>query len=154
MFLDKQTFTAVIDSTPLVSIDLVVEDERGDVLLGERANRPAKGFWFVPGGRIMKNERLTDAFERLTRDELGLSVSLAQAELIGPFEHFYSDYVFGEDVTTHYVVLGYRIKVKRANLALPTEQHARYHWFTVSELMQSKDVHLHSKWYFDSARTE
>ncbi|MDF4907686.1 GDP-mannose mannosyl hydrolase, partial [Vibrio parahaemolyticus] len=49
MFLSKQRFSQVIESTPLVSIDLVIEDESGQVLLGERLNRPAQGFWFVPG---------------------------------------------------------------------------------------------------------
>ena len=61
MFLDKSTFTTVIDSSPLVSIDLVVLDREGNVLLGERLNRPAQGYWFVPGGRITKNESLADA---------------------------------------------------------------------------------------------
>ncbi|MDF5000441.1 NUDIX domain-containing protein, partial [Vibrio parahaemolyticus] len=71
MFLSKQRFSQVIESTPLVSIDLVIEDESGQVLLGERLNRPAQGFWFVPGGRILKDEKLEDAFARLTLEELG-----------------------------------------------------------------------------------
>ena len=57
-FLNKQAFTEVIDRTPLVSIDLVVENEKGEILFGLRKNRPAKDYWFVPGGRILKNETL------------------------------------------------------------------------------------------------
>jgi colanic acid biosynthesis protein WcaH len=70
-FLEKQVFTTVIDSTPLVSIDLLVENTDGKVLLGYRNNRPAKGYWFVPGGRILKDESMDDAFKRLTLAELG-----------------------------------------------------------------------------------
>jgi colanic acid biosynthesis protein WcaH len=50
MFLEKDLFSTVIKSTPLVSIDLVVKNNRGQTLLGQRLNKPAKGFWFVPGG--------------------------------------------------------------------------------------------------------
>ncbi len=35
----------VIDCTPLISIDLVVRDSSGRVLLGQRLNRPAKVFY-------------------------------------------------------------------------------------------------------------
>ena len=72
MYLDKQTFSTVIKSSPLVSIDLVVINPDGQALLGQRLNRPAKGFWFVPGGRILKNESLGNAFKRLTLEELSL----------------------------------------------------------------------------------
>lgn len=70
MFLDQTTFSTIIACTPLVSIDLVVTNANGQVLLGQRLNRPAKNYWFVPGGRILKNESLAQAFKRLTRDEL------------------------------------------------------------------------------------
>jgi len=51
MFLSQEDFATVVRSTPLISIDLVVENERGEFLLGQRTNRPAQGYWFVPGGR-------------------------------------------------------------------------------------------------------
>ncbi|WP_324295571.1 NUDIX domain-containing protein [Rheinheimera sp. UJ51] len=63
MFLDNSTFSTVLASTPLVSIDLLIENTKGEILLGERKNRPAQGFWFVPSGRILKNESLAAAFK-------------------------------------------------------------------------------------------
>lgn len=77
MWLTDETFRTVLASTPLVSIDLVVENSAGEILLGQRLNRPAQGFWFVPGGRIQKSESLDAAFRRLTRGELGLPSSTA-----------------------------------------------------------------------------
>lgn len=150
-FLDKDTFTTVIDSTPLVSIDLVVENEKGSILLGLRTNKPAKGFWFVPGGRILKNETMNAAFKRLTMQELGKEVDIQSAQCLGPFEHFYSDCVFGDDVSTHYVVLGYKIHVQESELSLPLEQHNDYQWFSEDSLLSSQSVHKHSKWYFDKS---
>ncbi|WP_313449769.1 NUDIX domain-containing protein, partial [Pseudescherichia sp.] len=66
MFLSQEDFATVVRSTPLISIDLIVENARGEFLLGKRTNRPAQGFWFVPGGRVQKDEPLAQAFERLT----------------------------------------------------------------------------------------
>ena len=74
--LPRQEFLAVVKTTPLVSLDLLVQDRQGRVLLGMRKNEPARGFWFVPGGRIMKDEALAAAFERILDAELGLRACL------------------------------------------------------------------------------
>ena len=155
MFLDKSTFSKVIASAPLVSIDLVVMNPEGEVLLGERLNRPAKGYWFVPGGRILKNETLADAFKRLTCDELGIEFAIEQSVLLGPFDHFYDDYVFGGDVTTHYVAIAFILKLDRQLDNLPLDvQHGGYKWFSVPLLLADDKVHKHTKWYLDKNKTD
>ena len=148
MFLDNKIFETVIDSTPLISLDLVVKNQQGQALLGFRTNRPAQNYWFVPGGRIQKNESMKAAFTRLCEIELGLIYTIEQAKCLGPFEHFYDDSVFGGHVSTHYVVLGYEIVVDESQLSLPTEQHSQYQWFDVNTLLTQDNVHQHSKWYF------
>ncbi|ELL8702496.1 GDP-mannose mannosyl hydrolase, partial [Escherichia coli] len=54
MFLRQEDFATVVRSTPLVSLDFIAENSRGEFLLGKRTNRPAQGYWFVPGGRVQK----------------------------------------------------------------------------------------------------
>ena len=44
--LELEMFKAVIASTPLVSIDLIVMNSQGEILMGLRNNRPAQGYWF------------------------------------------------------------------------------------------------------------
>ncbi|MDO9207877.1 MAG: NUDIX domain-containing protein, partial [Sulfuricurvum sp.] len=107
--LPTDLFTTIVQNTPLISIDLIIRNHQGEVLLGKRLNAPAKGFWFTPGGRIYKDEKMTDAFRRIAQDELGVSASLSEASFIGTFEHFYEDSVFGDHITTHYVVLAYTL---------------------------------------------
>ena len=151
MFLDQQTFSTVIKSSPLVSIDLVVINQNGQALLGQRLNRPAKGFWFVPGGRILKNESLASAFKRLTHDELGTEFAIEQATLQGPYDHFYNDNVFGEEFSTHYVAISFVIKLTQPLSNLPMDvQHNGYKWFAINELLSDTAVHKHTKWYFKS----
>ena len=155
MFLEQAIFTTVIDSTPLVSIDLVVINENNQALLGKRLNRPAKGYWFVPGGRILKNESLENAFKRLTKDELGEQYLINEASLLGPYDHFYDDCVFNEVTSTHYVAIAYILKVKSNILDdLPiAEQHSNYNWLSIEELLNDNDVHKHTKWYFEAINT-
>jgi colanic acid biosynthesis protein WcaH len=52
-----------------------------------------------------------------------------------------------ENVSTHYVNLAYEYEVEEV-LNLPIEQHNEYQWFTVSELLKSKQVHKYVKDYF------
>lgn len=149
MFLDKETFSAVIESTPLVSIDLVVKNKHGQALLGQRLNRPAKGFWFVPGGRILKNESLADAFKRLTLEELGQEFSIDQANLLGPYDHFYQDNVFGDAFSTHYVAIAYVLTLETKLKQLPVNiQHDTYQWLDIETLLLDANVHQNTKNYF------
>jgi len=149
VFLEKETFKTVINSAPLVSIDLLVQNSEGKYLLGYRTNKPAQEYWFVPGGRILKNENFDDAFMRLCENELGVRFERSNAELIGPFEHFYDDYVFGDDVSTHYVVLGYKVILDVDIGNLPDKQHNSYRWFTKEEMLRDLSVHKHSRWYVE-----
>lgn len=72
--LDKATFKIVVESTPLVSIDLYLVCEVR-LLMGLRQNEPLKGQWFAPGGRLFKNERWQDGLARIAKAELGLTAN-------------------------------------------------------------------------------
>ena len=149
--LDTELFGTVVAHTPLISIDLIVRNPQGQVLLGQRVNRPAQGYWFVPGGRVRKDERLAEAFIRLVHEELGLTAcGMQDALFLGPFEHFYADNFSSNDFSTHYVVLGYQLDIDVLPVQLPHEQHHSYRWFSVDELLNSSDVHFHTKQYFQN----
>ncbi len=148
MFLSQEDFATVVRSTPLISIDLIVENAHGEFLLGKRTNRPAQGYWFVPGGRVQKDEPLAQAFERLTQAELGVRLPLTAGEFYGVWQHFYDDNFSGSDFSTHYIVLGFRLKLNQADLALPDAQHEAYRWLTPEALIADENVHDNSRAYF------
>jgi colanic acid biosynthesis protein WcaH len=153
MFLSSDDFAHVLHCAPLISIDLVVRDENGRVLLGQRLNRPARGFWFVPGGRIYKDERLDDAFLRISQAELGRVTTREQANLLGIYEHFYDDNALDvPGVSTHYIVIGFQLHLDAASLALPGGQHGRFQWMDVDEIQNSPDVHPNTKQFFEPQR--
>ncbi|GIC25049.1 GDP-mannose mannosyl hydrolase [Vibrio cholerae] len=146
--LDKETFKTIVASTPLVSIDLIIRNSCNQVLLGLRTNRPAQGFWFVPGGRIGKDETFEQAFLRLTELELGYPIPLKDASFLGPYQHIYSDNFSGTDFSTHYVVLGYQLMLDLDLQTLPVEQHQNYQWWDEQKLLDSDLVHRNTKAYF------
>jgi len=107
MWLPNETFKSIIQHTPLISIDLIVRNEAGEVLLGKRVNAPATGYWFLPGGRMRKFETLDDAFVGLVHEELVVESGMirADAKFLGIFDHFYDNGFWGESIKTHYVVI-------------------------------------------------
>lgn len=149
MFLSKEDFTAVVASTPLVSIDFVARNQNGEVLLGKRTNKPAHGYWFVPGGRVFKDERLAEAFQRLSQAEFGQVFRQEQGRFLGVYEHLYNDSSFDDTVSTHYVVLGYEVPAEVKLATLPAAQHAEFRWFSVEELLANDWVHENTKAYFN-----
>ncbi|HEY0549074.1 MAG TPA: GDP-mannose mannosyl hydrolase [Verrucomicrobiae bacterium] len=147
--LNDTDFLQIVDATPLVSIDLIVRNERAEVLLGRRANRPAQGMWFVPGGRIRKNERVKDALQRISARELG--VTIAEAKLLGVFDHIYPDNFLGAPgVNTHYVVLGMAAELRGDLTFTADEQHEELKWWPVEQLLAEAAVHENTKAYFRS----
>lgn len=148
--LSPTEFLDVVRLTPLISIDLIVVDASGRVLLGHRRNRPARGTWCVPGGRIRKGERLDDAFARVVETELGVAgVQRSAARFGGVFEHLYDDNFVAENgIGTHYVVLAYTLELDSNAPVGRFDQHSRYAWLTPEELLARDDVHENTKMYF------
>lgn len=146
MFLNKDVFSSVVKSTPLISIDLIVQNEFNQVLLGKRVNEPAFGFWFVPGGRIFKDESLDLAFARTVKEELGIEMKRLDAIFDKTYEHFYDNNVFDNNFSTHYIVLAHKIKVEK--LPALNKQHSEYKWFDIEEILKNDNVHKYTKDYF------
>ncbi len=155
MFHPKEKFEAMVDAMPLVSVDLIIY-QHGKALLGRRLNKPAQGFWFVPGGRIMKNETIAAALSRVIQTELSIVNELdaydIKPELMGAYQHFYEDSFAGDvGITTHYVALGHRIDLPGTiEIKQHDNQHAQLKWWSIEELKSSPDVHAYTKDYFSS----
>ena len=147
-YLTGDIFKTIIDNTPLVSVDLIVK-QNGKGLLGKRVNKPAQGYWFTLGGRVLKNETIQSAIQRIGKLELDIIID-GSPRFIGVFEHLYDDSIF-DAVSTHYVNLAYEIEVSGLE-DLPKDQHNDYRWFDLEELIQSNEVHKYVKDYFTTQK--
>lgn len=150
--LGLEDFKQLVANAPLFAIDLVVLNEQNQILLGQRKNAPAKGFWFVPGGRVFKNESLENAVKRISQVELGCMLNREALHFLGLFDHFYSDSFFDKQISTHYINATHGIRLAVEQLNLPTEQHKVYRWVDVDDLAQDETVHSFSKIFIDDLK--
>ena len=148
--LPQPQWLEVVQRAPLVSIDLIVSNAKGEVLLGWRNNQPAQHHWFVPGGVVRKGESLQAAFERTVWDELGIHTQLNRTEVFDTvYEHHYAENFANEaGFGTHYVVLAHRFARELDLNELPKAQHNEYVWMPVDQLLMNPKVHPMTKAYF------
>jgi len=145
--LAKIEFGELIKNGVLISIDLLVKCQ-DYYLLGMRLNEPAKGYWFVPGGRIHKNESIGRAFSRIVNKETGLELNVEQSRFLGIYEHFYDNSFVSVEISTHYIVLAYEIELDEQFDALPVDEHSEYLFLSKDELLCQDLVHKNVKKYF------
>ena len=149
MKIDEKHVLEIIEATPLVSIDLVIRNPSNKVLLGKRNNRPAMGYWFVPGGRIFKNETINQALKRISEVELGQDLSTKAPSLLGAYDHIYEDnFLNVKGINTHYVVLAFVIALQQEIEVKSDEQHTELKWWEIDKLLQDQTVHQNTKVYF------
>ena len=106
---------------PLPCVDLLVT-HNGNLLLMLRNNEPGKNLWFTPGGRIHRNETLTEAVKRVLHEETGLQpTNITQ---ISTMSHMWPQ--------VHTVTTYYRVEVNTDKVK-PDEQHREYKWINTLE---------------------
>lgn len=149
MKLSRSDFVEVIKKTPLVAIDLIVRNQKDEILLGLRGNEPARGLWFVPGGRILLNERIAYAFRRIAKEELGIKASIEDARPLGVYEHFYEkNFANKPGFGTHYIIIAHEIRISGNLTKFPKDQHHEFKWLSIERLLNESKVHPYTKTYF------
>ena len=62
--------------SPVLTVDVLIPDGAGKVLLIRRGHRPFEGMWCFPGGMVDPGETVAGAAVREVREETGLQVTL------------------------------------------------------------------------------
>jgi colanic acid biosynthesis protein WcaH len=149
MKLPLDRFKRVVRDSVLVALDLLIVNEKAEVLVGKRRNSPAKGCLFVPGGRVYKEETLTEALRRISTTETGVDLSQAVSTLYGVYDHLYPDNGFGEPgLSTHYAVIACLFE-NCPPIHCPADgQHEGFEAMNITELLSHPKVHAYTRSYF------
>jgi ADP-ribose pyrophosphatase YjhB (NUDIX family) len=67
---------------PIPCVDVILENSRGEILLGWRRIPPYRNVWALPGGRLVKGEELAAAGERILHEYY---LTAEEFSLIGVF---------------------------------------------------------------------
>lgn len=120
----------IVTHAPVPSVDLIIEYTNG-VLLARRNNEPAKGEWFVPGGRVQKGEPIREAVHRIAREELDIEVKIKRE--IGTYDHFYQTAEVADAGGKHYIAHGYHV-IPETEMIRLNEQHKDSEIFQTNQL--------------------
>ena len=111
---------------PVVCIDAIIMNNKGQYLLIKRKNEPLKGDYWVPGGRLLKNETLNDAVLRKVKEELGIESHVVMP--IGVYEDFFDKSPLNPENGLHTISIVYLIIAGSENICID-EQSDDWGWF-------------------------
>jgi 8-oxo-dGTP diphosphatase len=64
------------DKRPTLTVDVIIPNGKGEVLIIQRGHGPFKGKWCLVGGKVDNGETVEEAAVREVREEVGLNVSI------------------------------------------------------------------------------
>ena len=111
------------NAKPTASV--LIENDKGEILLTRRAIEPLKGYWDTAGGFCEEDEHPEDAARREIKEELGVDIELTG--LIGIFMDRYGD---SGDWTIN---LHYSGRIKGGDIK-PADDIDGYEWFPIERL--------------------
>lgn len=79
-YIPDDLYRDILRNMPIACVDIAIVHE-GAVLLVRRKDAPARGDWWVPGGRVMKGEMMKATALRKAREEVGIDCH------VGPIVH-------------------------------------------------------------------
>ncbi len=153
--LSENIWKQCVNSMPIFGIDLLIFCLNRGLLMGRRSNNPAKDKFFVPGGRVYKNEKMSDAFNRILTSETNLNFSYEESISIGLYEHFYDVSNWSsKECSTHYIIEARFIEIQPTHLDFKinlSEQHSNFKWVSLDD-SNLEDIHLYSKLYLNKIK--
>lgn len=114
-------YKKIVASLPILCVDGVLVD-KGKFLLIKRKNQPQKGKWWVPGGRVLKGERMEKALKRKVKEELGINIKILKP--LGYYEEFCKENEFRLKSGIHTLSIVFLAKLLSLNIKLDNQSSA------------------------------
>lgn len=128
MIISDTEYKKIMEYMPVVCVDGLIINENREFLLVKRKNEPLKNEYWLPGGRLHKNEKLEEAIKRKMTEELNIEVEIIKS--LGYFEEFFDNTVQEVNGGFHALSIVFLLKLKNANIKLDN-QSTDWKWFKV-----------------------
>jgi len=112
---------------PKPTVAVIIENEKGEILLEKRNVEPYKGFWCLPGGHIEFGEKVRDVAKRETLEETGIEIE--------PKFLFYQNEIISE-IKWHSIPFVFYSKVKDVKLKPQLNEVKELKWFKLEDAIQ------------------
>ncbi|MCX5694879.1 MAG: NUDIX domain-containing protein [Candidatus Omnitrophica bacterium] len=123
-FIPLKKYAEALEALPILCVDVIIQNSRGEYLLVKRANQPKKNRWWVIGGRVLKGETLERAVIRKVREEAGLQIR--QLRPIGYYELTHGVSPFSLPFDNHTVSIIFKATVAKNQLVVLDKQSVAY----------------------------
>ena len=71
-FINQELYDKILENIPIICVDGIVLNKENQILFLKRLNEPEKDKWWFPGGRVVKNEKLSDSIVRKIKQETSI----------------------------------------------------------------------------------
>ena len=139
--ISNKIYKQILENMPIVTVDLLVVNNKNEILLFKRNNKPCKNIFYTPGGRVLKNEKIFDGLVRKMKEELDLEVTKENVSYCGVIEEFFDDSIY-ENISSHCVNSVYLYKLNDINKIKLDKQHCEFRWFKINDTNLHKFVKM------------
>ncbi len=122
----EKLYREILALLPIICVDIIIKNEKGQFLLVQRLNQPLKGEWWVIGGRIMHGETSRDACIRKILQESGLIIN--KLDYVGFYEELFEQNSF-EQIAYHTISLVFETFVDSLQKITLDSQSSHWGWF-------------------------
>ncbi|MCF7800318.1 NUDIX domain-containing protein [Candidatus Babeliales bacterium] len=140
MFIPKEEYEKILKKIPISCIDLIIVNPKKEFLIIKRKNNPAKNKWWIPGGRILKNEIFKDAALRISKKETGLNCNFIK--IMGVVETRFKESAFNNKNGTHTINIIALMESSDKDVKLD-EQSLEYKW--IGKIKELEDSYPEAK---------
>ena len=135
----NKEYKYILENMPVFCVDMILCKDK-KVLLAKRKNNPGKGKWWVPGGRILKNEKINDAVIRKMKEEMGIKAKIKKDT--GIYEYFSKSGFFPDLISgTHNIAQVFVVEMDGENQRINLDsQGVECKW--ISDVEESLDPYI------------
>ncbi|NDG52717.1 MAG: NUDIX domain-containing protein [Flavobacteriia bacterium] len=125
-FIEEKNYIKIMQTIPVVCVDAIITNSKGQYLLVKRANEPLKGKFWMPGGRLHKGESSEQGILRKVKEELGVDATIIKC--LGHIEEYFDKVEQIKNCTFHAISIVYLLEVNSEDIKLDS-QSEEWKWF-------------------------